>query len=145
MICKHKALFNFWMVIAFLLCSSKAVKTTQSASAVKNAQIMPDTAKPAGLLQSIMLQNPQQFNEILKKYKDLNVQIIYTQVNRGANGMPALQNHYFNVDANKYYYPASTVKLPVVLLALQKLHELQNKQLNANTTMLTGSAFSGQT
>ena len=67
MICKHKALFNFWMVIAFLLCSSKAVKTTQSASAVKNAQIMPDTAKPAGLLQSIMLQNPQQFNEILKK------------------------------------------------------------------------------
>ena len=44
-----------------------------------------------------------------------------------------------------YFYPASTVKLPVVLLALQRLNELKDKSINRNTTMITEKAFSGQT
>lgn len=147
MICKHKALFNFLAVIAFFLSCSSAGKTTHIAKASNNTDdiLMADTVKPDGFLDSMMSSYPQYFSEILKNRKDLNVQIIYTQINRGLNGLPALQHHYFNVDATKYYYPASTVKLPVVLLALQKLNELNDKQINRNTTMLTASAYSGQT
>lgn len=146
MICKHKALFNFLVVIAFFLSCGTTGKNAQPAATIYKPmdKDMPDTVKTDTLLQSIMNEYPQYFNEILKNRKDLNVQVIYTQVNRGANGKPVLQNHYFNVNAANYYYPASTVKLPVVLLALQKLQALKDKQVNLNTTMLTGSAFSGQ-
>jgi hypothetical protein len=48
------------------------------------------------------------------------------------------------VDPDKYFYPASTVKMPVALLALQRLNELKVKGLVPATTMLTGAAYSGQ-
>jgi hypothetical protein len=70
--------------------------------------------------------------------------VIYTQINRRANGKPSLEHHYFNVNPEKYFYPASTVKLPIVLLALQKLHELKDKGIARNTTMITETDFSGQ-
>ena len=93
----------------------------------------------------LLKNNPSYFDDILKNYKDWNVQIIYTQINRDANGIPNLAHHYFNVNAGNYFYPASTVKLPIVLLALQKLNALKDKGINMNTTMLTETAFTGQT
>lgn len=146
MICKHKALFNLLVVIAFFLSCGTTGKNTHASNTnnKQNVSNMPDTAQNDGLLESILNNYPQYFAEILKNRNDLNVQVIYTQVNRGANGRPILQNHNFNVNAARYYYPASTVKLPIVLLALQKLHEINNTQVTPNTTMLTGSAFTGQ-
>jgi hypothetical protein len=49
------------------------------------------------------------------------------------------------VHAGNYFYPASTVKLPVVLLALQKLNALKDKGIDRNTSMLTETSFNGQT
>ncbi len=104
-------------------------------------------------LETLLKNNPQYFCDILQNRKEQNIQIIYTQVNRGADGVPDLQHHYFNVDGSKYFYPASTVKLPIVLLALQKLNELKDKArlvnnggqgIDRNTIMLTETAFSGQ-
>jgi hypothetical protein len=40
-----------------------------------------------------------------------------------------------------YIYPASTVKLPMSVLALMKLEELNKKGLDKNTAMFTDSAF----
>ena len=96
-------------------------------------------------LHLLLKNNPSYFDDILKNYTDWNVQIIYTQINRDANGIPNLAHHYFNVNAGNYFYPASTVKLPIVLLALQKLNALKDKGINMNTTMLTETAFMGQT
>ncbi len=104
-----------------------------------------DTVKTDSLLASLMKEQPGYFSAILEHQKDWNVQVIYTQVNRGANGVPALTHHYFNVNAARYFYPASTVKFPVVLLALQRLNELKDKGIDRNTTMITETAFSGQT
>ncbi len=105
---------------------------------------MADTAKQADLLQTLLLQYPQYFEAIIKNSNNLNVQIIYTQVNRLANGSPNLTAHYFNVNADKYFYPASAVKLPLVLLALQKLNELKDKGIDRNSSMITEMAYSGQ-
>ena len=104
-----------------------------------------DTIKADEFLVALLKQYPQYFDSILNHQKDWNVQIIYTQIDRGRNGIPALKHNYFNVNAARYFYPASTVKLPVVLLALQKLNELKDKSIDRNTTMVTETAFSGQT
>lgn len=84
------------------------------------------------------------FDSMLKYRKEWNVQVIYTQVNRSANGIPELKNFYFNRHNASYFYPASTVKLPVALLALEKLNELGVPGLDKNSTMITEAAFSGQ-
>ncbi|MBA2248869.1 MAG: serine hydrolase [Chitinophagaceae bacterium] len=95
-------------------------------------------------METILKQYPQYFDSILLHRKDWNVQVIYTQIDRGANNLPRLTNYYYNVNASKYFYPASTVKLPTAVLALQKLYELKNKGITRNTTMITETGFSGQ-
>ena len=96
-----------------------------------------DTSKTDSLLVHLLENNPIYFDSILKHRRQWNVQFIYTQIDRGANGIPALKNYYFNVDSQQYFYPASTIKLPVCLLALQKLNELKATGITANTTMIT--------
>lgn len=72
------------------------------------------------------------------------VQILYTQIDRNEHGNPLLTTHPFNVDDSRYFYPASTVKLPVALLALEWLEEQQVPGLTLSTTMLTDSVRPSQ-
>ncbi|MGG9962882.1 serine hydrolase [Ferruginibacter sp. SUN106] len=109
------------------------------------APVMPDLSKTDSQLTNLLMQYPAFFDSILIHKKDWNVQIIYTQVNRGANGVPALKNYYFNVNPANYFYPASTVKFPIALLALQKLNELKDKGIDKNTTMITEVGNNQQT
>ncbi|MEN7548117.1 serine hydrolase [Rapidithrix thailandica] len=96
------------------------------------------------LLENLMQSQPDVFGEILKKHKKYEVQIIYTQIDRDAENKPSFTSHYFNVSPEHYFYPASTVKLPVALLALEKLNKLQVEGLDKYSTMLTDSAYHGQ-
>ena len=94
----------------------------------------------AGILNS----DPQYFDSLLKNQDEYGIQIIYTQIDRKKNGKPLFTDHFFNV-SDKYFYPASTVKFPISLLALQKLNQLNIKGLDKNTSMITEAAYSGQT
>lgn len=133
-------------ICIFINCSAiKQPKQMKYNSDTRPGIVTSDMSKPTGFLESLLKNNPQYFVDILKNHEAWNVQIIYTQINRGANGIPDLAHHYYKVDPGKYFYPASTVKLPVVLLALQKLNELKDRGIDRNTTMLTRTAFSGQT
>lgn len=73
------------------------------------------------------------------------LQIIYTQIDRDSENRPSFQTFGYNVDPSTYFYPASTVKLPAVALALEKLNLLNRPDLDRDTTMLTGSAAGFQT
>src|SRR5580765_3761064 len=84
-----------------------------------------NTSADSLFLEDLMKKYPQYFDHILQQRDSLRVQIIYTQINRDADNNPSFKNYYFNVDPNKYFYPASTVKMPIALLALQKLNELR--------------------
>lgn len=97
------------------------------------------------LLENILGQYPQYFDTLLSNNAKWRVQIIYTQIDRGGNGMPKLTHHYYNLQPGLYFYPASTVKMPGAILALQKLNELAVRGLNKNTTMITDAAAKGQT
>lgn len=95
-------------------------------------------------LEQLMKGRPE-FDSILKHRSDWNVQVIYSSVEHKEKKTVRLTDHYFNVDESRYYYPASTVKLPIVLLALQKLNELNIPGLDKFSTMITGAVGGRQT
>jgi hypothetical protein len=97
------------------------------------------------LLADLLAKNPPLFDSILAHKAANNVQIIYTEIARGKKGKVKFTDHSFNLSDQQYYYPASTVKLPIAVLALQKLHELNIKGLDKNTTMITSMDGDRQT
>lgn len=71
------------------------------------------------------------------KYK---LQIIYAAIDRDKDNKPHFTEHKYRI-SKKYFYPASTVKLPISILGLQKLEELKEKGIDRKTTMLADSVF----
>lgn len=96
-------------------------------------------------LQNLMKRNPTEFDSILSN-DSLEVQIIYTQINRDSINRPNFKSFYYHVDSTNYFYPASTVKLPQVLLALEKINELRStgSRLDKYTAMYHDSVYQGQ-
>lgn len=130
----------------FLSCKpTKQMATNHNLPAIVTTAIPTDSNRTDVFLENLLKQYPTLFDSILVNRNQLNVQIIYTQVDRGANGNASLKNYFFNVNPSRYFYPASTVKLPTVLLALQRLNELKDKGIDKNSSMITETAFAGQT
>ena len=93
-------------------------------------------------LKNFLDQYPGYFENVLNN-PEHRVQIIYTQIDRDEKDTVKFTDHYFNVKEEEYFYPASTVKLPVAILALQKLNELKIPGLDKNTSMNTGESDVG--
>jgi hypothetical protein len=96
------------------------------------------------LLQLLSGKNAE-LDTVLRHPDKYQVQILYTQIDRDPNNRPVFRSYRYRVNKDHYFYPASTVKLPVALLALEKLNQLKKPGLNKHTTMLTDSACCGQT
>lgn len=97
-------------------------------------------------LQKLLLQKASPFlKNVLNKPDSFQYQLIYTKIDRDKNNQPHFTHYYFNVDKSRYFNPASTVKMPLAFLALEKLNELNVEGLNRETPMLTDSSFSSQT
>lgn len=95
-------------------------------------------------LENLMKTQPEHFEAILQNKDALEIQIIYTQINRDENNVPSFRQFRFNVDSLRYFYPASTIKLPLCILALDKINTLNIPGLDKYTTMLHDSVYSGQ-
>jgi len=95
-------------------------------------------------MQDFLQANRQELGIVVDDPEQYRLQIIYTQIDRDASNEPIFTSHRFRVDENEYFYPASTVKLPTALLALQKLNQLKVDELDRNSTMLTGVARAAQ-
>jgi hypothetical protein len=143
----NEKIWGILLLITFISCNP--VKKVQKETIIEVPKmptiVLPDGTKTDAFLEDILKQYPQYFDSILAHKKEWNVQIIYTQIDRGRNNLPKLTNYYFNVNPARYFYPASTVKLPTALLALQRLNELKPTGITKNSTMLTEAAYSGQT
>lgn len=112
-------LFSFW--------SSAQVKTDAWLQ-----QLIESSASP--FLKSVLAQ-PDTFQ----------YQVIYTRIDRNKNNKPRFTHYYLNVDRSRYFNPASTVKLPAALAALEKLNDLKLDGVSKFTSVLTDSSYSGQT
>ena len=99
--------------------------------------------KTDAFLEDLIRKNASPFlKTVLDKKDSFQYQIIYTEIKRDGQQKPSFVNHYLNVDRNRYFNPASTVKMPVAFTALEKLTGL--KAINAQMAMLTDSSYSGQ-
>jgi hypothetical protein len=102
--------------------------------------------KTDGFLQNILSGNKDTiFQKVLSHRAYYRLQIIYTQIDRDKHNNPSFKNYYFNVDSLVYFNPASTVKLPLAALSLEKLHRLKMKDVNKYTSMQFDSAYPHQT
>ena len=96
------------------------------------------------LEQYIRSQASPQLLHILNNPDSFHYQFIYTQINRNKKNHASFTNYFLQVNDTAYFNPASTVKLPVALMALEKMNGLKQKGINKYTPMLTDSSFSGQ-
>jgi hypothetical protein len=97
-------------------------------------------AQTSPFLDSLLKADLPQFATVLANPGKYKLQVIYTRIDRNEKNEPVFKDFKFNVNKN-YFYPASTVKLPIALLALIKLEELNIPGLNRATAMITDSAF----
>lgn len=101
----------------------------------------PDTV----LIEKLLRSRPELFGKILNHPQKNQVQVLYTQIDRDANNVPHFRSYSYNLDDLHYFFPASTVKLPTVIFALEKLNELKIAGLSRTSTMITGADFAKQT
>jgi predicted alpha/beta superfamily hydrolase len=97
------------------------------------------------LVEQLLRSRPDLFGEILKQVEKYQVQILYTQIDRDQTNKPAFRSFSYRLNDKEYFYPASTVKLPAAMLALEKLNQLGIPGLNKYTALRIDSAYSGQT
>ena len=109
-----------------------------------SAQVGPATSVNSPLLDSL-LRSDSLLAPVIRRAAEYEVQIIYTQINRDAQNQPHFAPHTFNLDARRYFNPASMVKLPTVALSLEKINQLHQPGLTRRSPMATGVAYRCQT
>ncbi|MGY6521905.1 MAG: serine hydrolase [Mongoliitalea sp.] len=77
--------------------------------------------------------------KVLAEPEIYQVQILFSTIHRDESGTINFEDHPFNLDDERYFYPASTVKLPVAILALEWLEAQGIAGLSAESIMLTDS------
>lgn len=103
-----------------------------------------------GSLEAFLESQPERFGPALGRPAHHRVQVIYTQIDRDADNVPSFRTFEYRVNPDEYFYPASTVKLPTALLALEKINRLNLDdpgldRLDRSTPMITGAARPSQT
>ncbi len=70
--------------------------------------------------------NEDEFTRKFVKDKEkYEIQILYTEVSKNTLGQTEFTDFQFHLNDQKYFYPASTIKLPITVMALSKINELR--------------------
>lgn len=93
------------------------------------------------ILNQLLQENRQSLSPVIQNPDTYEVQIIYTKIDRDKNNIPHFNTFTFNLN-DRYFYPASTVKMPIAFAALEKVNQLRIKGLSKNSILkhLVGSA-----
>jgi len=121
----------FAFIVLLFACRSAMQTVEHSTDPAKNTLI-------SILSQDTVLQS------FVRQKDELHLQVIYTRIDRDAKNNPHFTDYTFNTESGQYFYPASTVKMPISFLALEKLKQLQDKGINKYTTMVTDSSYQGE-
>ena len=96
-------------------------------------------------LEKLLQSRPDLFQQVLNHPTKHEIQILYTQIDRDKDNIPHFKSFGYRLNPNWYFYPASTVKLPTAILALEKINDLQIAGLTRDTPLRIDSAFEKQT
>ncbi len=100
--------------------------------------------KKKGMIETLM-RDSGKFEKILENPEKYRLQIIYTQIDRDENNKAKFSTFKYRVDKNEYFYPASSIKLPVAALAIEKINDELIRGFTPFSDMYVDSAFVGQT
>src|SRR5882757_2270789 len=89
-------------------------------------------------------QGSPQLKRVLQHPDSFRYQLIYTRIDRDSRNRPHFHNYNYRVDSLEYFNPASTVKMPLAFLSLEKMNSLAGYGIDKFTPMLTDSGYSGQ-
>lgn len=106
-----KKITSLLLLIAIILCSCEKTHTSENL-----------------LEQALSSQNPN-IKRVMDSLEQYEVQIRYTKIDR-RNDSILFTDYDFQVDADSYFYPASTVKFPTAVLALERLNETDTLDRN---------------
>jgi hypothetical protein len=132
-----------WLSLFAFFISFSSFKFIKKTAYMPEKQVFTDTISP-NLLTHI-IQSDTSLSFYLKNAADLKIQIIYSKIDRNKDNEASFKDFFYHSDPNAYFYPASTVKLPVALLALEKLHLLNRPDVTSSTTMITEKNYGAQT
>lgn len=154
---KLKILLSLFLLIAFISTSFLYVKMTKlkpsspkssvPKPSVESKESVENSTPPSTnneLVETILKAYPEKFEKILKNKDKYDVQILYTQIDRATDGSVKFTQNGFNIDKNKYFYPASSIKLATALVALDKLNNLNVSGLNKYTSLEVKSGRQSQ-
>jgi hypothetical protein len=99
---------------------------------------------PPDALAAILAAHPEWFSGVLAKARQHRLQILYTQIDRDDGNRPRFRSFSYGL-TEAYFYPASTVKLPAAVLALEKLNDLALPGLTRDTALRIEAGTAGQT
>jgi len=99
---------------------------------------------PNNELLDSLLSNNESLKNVWKNTDIHRLQIIYTRVLHDSLGNVKLKNYSYNLSENLYFYPASLVKFPVSIFALEKLNALASVKATINSKIAIESNYSCQ-
>lgn len=80
---------------------------------------------PPTFFDPILESGSSNLKKVISNKDKFEVQVLFSPITR-RNDSIIIEDHFFNFRPDDYFYPASTVKMPVAFLALQKLEELRS-------------------
>jgi Beta-lactamase enzyme family len=86
------------------------------------------------LTETLASDNPK-IKNVMSNPEEFELQIIYTEIVRGKSNQVRFKDFTYRVNANDYYYPASTVKFPIALMALEKLNTMPGTAMTNSYTI----------
>jgi len=94
------------------------------------------------VLEELLQDSDKIISKVIRNKRLYELQILYTKIIR-KDGKIKLKTYAYNEKPNKYFYPASTVKFPAAVLALEKLNDMNIDGLNKNTHLSIDSLYEG--
>jgi hypothetical protein len=119
-------LTTIWLALFWPFAVTAQEKTNKFLSGLLRAQASPFLLR--------VLDQPDSFR----------YQLIYTRIDRDRQNRPHFHNYCYRVNPLEYFNPASTVKMPLAFLALEKMDSLSRYGIDKFTPMLTDSSYPGQ-
>lgn len=123
----YSKLYNYISLIYLCFLS-------HSTFAQKPLAYLPTRLANDNLIEELLQSKSEVFKTVLLNPRKYEIQIIYTQINHQENGQPELIQHQYKLNPTQYFYPASLVKLPLSVFALEKC---QQSQIPSASTMIT--------
>ena len=101
---------------------------------------------PESTLEKIFSSGTEEFRKIISEKDKYEVQILFSPITKLGDDI-IVEDHFFNFRPDDYFYPASSVKMPVAFLALQKLETMRKAgvTIDRNTPLTIDSLRTPQT